>query len=49
MRNIKLTKLKELYYQAIADNQESFLYEKTKVLTSYAKYLIEFLESKSNE
>lgn len=38
--------LKELYKKATGDNKNSFLFQEKEFLTSYAKYLIEYLEPK---
>jgi hypothetical protein len=38
--------LKRLYFQAVKEGKESFMFEGHEVLTSYAKYLIEYLSSR---
>lgn len=35
--------LRKLYKRAVAEKQESFMFEGREMLTSYAKYMIEFL------
>jgi hypothetical protein len=42
----KLKELKNLYNKAVKDNKESFIYNGDEYLTSYAKYVIEYLETK---
>lgn len=42
----KLKELKNLYNKAVKDNKESFTYNGDEYLTSYAKYVIEYLETK---
>lgn len=42
----KLAKLKRMHHAAVANGQEQFEFEGHPLLTSYAKYLIEFLETK---
>lgn len=42
----KLKRLKESYQQAIKDKKDSFIFEGHELLTSYAKYMIEYLEDK---
>jgi hypothetical protein len=41
----KLTKLKRLYNQAVAEKKEIFIFEDKELLVSYAKYLIEYLDN----
>ena len=46
-RNITMEDLKSLkiaYEKAIKEGQEMFIYREMEVLTSYAKYLIEYME-----
>ena len=46
---MRLTTLKDLraeYKKANANNQEMFLVEGSQMLTSYAKYMIQYLEMK---
>ncbi len=45
----KLKELKNLYNKAIKENKESFTYNGDEYLTSYAKYLIEYLETVFNK
>lgn len=40
-----LQELKQEYQKALDQNQESFIFQGEEVLTSYAKYLIEYMES----
>lgn len=42
---IDLEKLKKLYKKAVDENKHSFKYEGHTLVTLYAKYLIENLES----
>lgn len=42
----KLNRLKKAYTQAVADNADTFWFENHEYVVGYAKYLIEFLESK---
>lgn len=42
----KLKRLKHVYEKAIELQQDSFWFEGNEYLTSYAKYLIEYLETK---
>tara|TARA_R110002020_G_scaffold220785_2_gene428774 strand:- start:37926 stop:38192 length:267 start_codon:yes stop_codon:yes gene_type:complete len=37
---------KSAYKSAVKDNRESFVFDRTIVITKYAKYLVEYLESK---
>jgi hypothetical protein len=37
-----INNFKELYNSALNDNLESFIFEGQEVLTSYAKYVIEY-------
>ena len=51
MNAITITKsdlidLKTHYQQAIDDSQEQFTWQDNELLTSYAKYLIEYLNNK---
>lgn len=41
-----LAKLKEAYDIAVKEGKESFVFEGHELLTSYAKYLIEYLKDK---
>lgn len=45
----KLKELKQLYSIAVKDGRESFMYEGHELLTSYAKYLIEFLTDRLSD
>lgn len=45
----KLRELKTLYNKAVKENKESFMYNGDEYLTSYAKYVIEYLETRFNE
>lgn len=45
----KLKELKNLYNKAVKGNKESFTYNGDEYLTSYAKYVIEYLETRFNE
>jgi len=38
--------LKFLYNKAVRNNEEKFYYKENLILTSYAKYLVEYLEPK---
>ena len=38
--------LKKSYKQAIKNNKDHFVFEGADILTSYAKYLIEYLSTK---
>lgn len=42
----KLEKLKGEYQRALDTNEVFFIFEGQEILTSYAKYLIEYLEMK---
>lgn len=42
----KLKDLKRHYNKAVKANKESFIFNGDEYLTSYAKYVIEYLESK---
>jgi hypothetical protein len=42
----KLENLKIFYKKAVDTKQEQFTFERNEYLTSYAKYLIEYLESR---
>jgi hypothetical protein len=39
-----LNRLKAKYKEAVEKKQEMFLFDQEEILTSYAKYLIEYLE-----
>jgi hypothetical protein len=39
-------KLKKEYERAVKENQEIFLFENKELLTSYAKYLLEYMKDK---
>jgi len=41
----KLSDLKKQYDKAVADKKESFIFEGKELLTAYAKYLIEYLNT----
>jgi len=41
----KLKELKTLYNKAVKGGKESFMYKGDEYLTSYAKYVIEYLDS----
>lgn len=41
----KLRKLKKLYKSALERGADSFLFEGKEVLTAYAKYMIQFVET----
>lgn len=43
---IELKKLKIAYNKAVEDNRDEFAFGDQMLLTSYAKYLIEYLELK---
>lgn len=50
MNQVKVTKsdvaeLKRLYKKAISDGKDQFVFKGFDVLVSYAKYLIEYLDS----
>lgn len=38
-------RLKRAYNKAVQNNQETFTFKRTILLTSYIKYLIEYLDS----
>jgi hypothetical protein len=40
--------LKQEYKKAVDNNQESFIFQGHELLTQYAKYIIEYLNSKMN-
>jgi hypothetical protein len=40
----KLSYLKRRYNKAVKDKEEVFIFEGKEILTSFAKYLIEYLE-----
>lgn len=42
-------RLKDEYEKALALQKEQFVFDKQVLLVSYAKYLIEYLESKFNK
>jgi len=42
----KLENLKAFYKKAVDTNQEQFVFEGHDLLVAYAKYLIEYLESR---
>ena len=44
----KLKELKTLYNKAVKESKESFTYNGDEYLTSYAKYMIEYLDSQFN-
>lgn len=46
MRAKDLIKLVKLYHKAVEDDREMFEYNSATVLTDYAKYLIEYLETR---
>tara|TARA_Y100000310_G_C20388981_1_gene671848 strand:+ start:390 stop:734 length:345 start_codon:yes stop_codon:yes gene_type:complete len=48
MMDVDLEKLIPLYEKAVEDEQDVFMYEGQEVLTTYAKYLIEFLKVQQN-
>jgi len=41
----ELPKLKRAYNKAVKEGKESFMFEDAELVTSYAKYLIEYFES----
>lgn len=41
----KLSNFKKYYNAAIKEHKESFIFEEHEFLVSYAKYLIEYLET----
>jgi len=43
--NNKYTKLRKAYKTALNDGKKSFVFEGHEVLVSYAKYLLEYLET----
>jgi len=43
----KLKKLKESYTKAIQTNSEWFVFDGKKIVTKFAKYLIQYIESKA--
>lgn len=40
----KIKRFKRLYEKALKDQQESFYFEGKEVLTTYAKYIVEYVE-----
>ena len=42
----KFQEFKKLYEKAKAQSKESFIFEGQEILVSYAKYVIEYLETK---
>lgn len=40
-----LPRLKRLYNKAVKEGKESFMYEGNEILTSYCKYLIEYMDT----
>ena len=44
----KLSELKKQYNVAVQNNQEVFIFDGSELLVSYAKYLIQYLESQFN-
>ena len=47
--NEDFRRLKDEYEKALAQEKEQFVFDKQVLLVSYAKYLIEYLESKFNK
>lgn len=45
----KYGKLKKKYEESVEKNKDIFMFEGNEILTSYAKYLLEFLKSKFDE
>lgn len=43
--SIDIQILKKLYAKAVLNNQEQFMYKGQPILTSYAKYVIEYYET----
>lgn len=41
----KLSELKKQYNISVQNNQEVFIFDGTELLVSYAKYLIQYLET----
>jgi len=41
--NINIRNLQEQYNKAIKNNKSSFVYDGQEILTSYARYLLEYL------
>jgi len=46
---VELVELKKLYECCKKTNKPSFLFHGHEILTSYAKYLIEYLETRLNK
>ena len=46
--NININKLQKKYDKAVRDNLYSFTYDGAEILTSYAKYLLEYLKMEQN-
>ena len=46
--NNDLISIKRIYGKSIKNNKKSFNYKGNKILVSYAKYLIQYLENKFN-
>jgi hypothetical protein len=44
MERIVLKEFKEAYEKAVKENKEVFIFEGKEVLTTYAKYIIKYLE-----
>ena len=42
----KVKKLEKAYNKALLDNKDQFVFENNVLLTAYAKYLIQYLETK---
>ncbi len=45
----QLTQLKKAYNKAVVAGAEEFIFEGNVVVVAYAKYLIEYLETKLNK
>jgi hypothetical protein len=46
INKVNYLKLKKKYNQAVKDKKESFIFENNILLTSYAKYLLEYMKIK---
>ena len=47
--NININKLQKKYDKAVKDNLYSFTYNGAEILTTYAKYLLEYLKNGANK
>tara|TARA_R110002153_G_scaffold86952_5_gene215528 strand:- start:264 stop:422 length:159 start_codon:yes stop_codon:yes gene_type:complete len=47
--NININKLQKKYDNAVKNNIDVFTYDGAEILTSYAKYLLEYLKMEQNK